>query len=406
MNEFRVRIPFFSKNFTKNKNNNKFFLKGFLNYVFDLKVKKQWGYLEIEEGAFRVTDVKHMEQSAKKEGYYASKIVREFRENILNKIVKYDDDSYINKKGIIQNQKIIILNEKNIKVSNKFLKTKSLDYFNSNKKYSLKSQYTFFTGSNISGAKQNPLSSPIISNDEEYTFCRVLNVFDEFEKDFKINFNNLKILNKDILSLSDLVNNEIVIGFSELFFKVNYIFVLNQESNLVNNEIYFEENMIGSKNLIDKNNDEINNSIKKCIEEFRNKNLSITTKGFKKILRSKYTLNVLKNKSKNIINGNNTNKKFYSQVLQNAHIIKFSTLFNEGKYEEAIDGQNCIRINADTHLLFDNNIITFNERGDLVKQDSKEIIEKKFLLIDSLTPKQKALILENWNHFLVVGENK
>ena len=80
---FKLIIPFATKSWIRNLiDNEKLFLKGNAIFVYDTKKNKIINsYLNLESANFRITDLNMLKPT----DYYKSKIVNNFRKNILEK---------------------------------------------------------------------------------------------------------------------------------------------------------------------------------------------------------------------------------------------------------------------------------------------------------------------------------
>ena len=98
--------------------------------------------------------------------------------------------------------------------------------------------------------------------------------------------------------------------------------------------------------------------------------------------------------------------RFHSAVIENAHIISFSSLVNENtliSIKKAINPFNVLRIDSNTHKLFDKNVITFDLDGFIINDKGRE---GPFLDIENIPNKTIEFLKENYNHWKQYNCNK
>lgn len=367
---FKLIIPFATKSWIRNLiDNEKLFLKGNAIFVYDTKKNKIINsYLNLESANFRITDLNMLKPT----DYYKSKIVNNFRKNILEKW------SGIN-------------NTKKLKYYN--LSPEQIEYINQilkKDKSTIKTMYSYFSGSNISGSETNHLASPMRCIDNDYFNCNFANV----TKDYEVPTSKKEFINDShfpIYTLNDVMSGDIIPGFKEKFQKYNELWVYKNyeyEEEYLDNNISIKTQNISdndAKILKEKQYDYIYAIVNKRIQDFSN----LSKESIKKKLRSFFTSNVKRYINENKIPILSTIKKINLNIVKNAHIIPFSELVKTGTIEslsDAINPYNCLRIDGSTHDMFDKHEIYFDINGNVINRDGK-IIKKSYLDMENM-PKQ------------------
>ena len=87
-----------------------------------------------------------------------------------------------------------------------------------------------------------------------------------------------------------------------------------------------------------------------------------------------------------------TLKEFPKTIIDNAHIISFASLVETKSKDnilKAIDPYNCLRIDKNTHALFDDQSIYFDLEGNIVWLNGDKTL---YLNMNLLTQKQKKYL--------------
>lgn len=373
----KLKIPCATKSYIK-KTNKKLILLANAYYIWDLKKEKIIDeYLEIIKTNFRLTDQRMIKPTV----YYKNQVVKKFREKFLNKyqiIVPQEvKEAY---KDLTQVQ---------IKEVNQYLKSINT---------TIRTMYSFFNGSNCSGAEQNDKASPIRAIDNDFFDCNFANPLNKYvHKPKHKNYpNDLKTY-----SLKEFIDKKIISGFNEIFYKYNpdFLYQDNVNNSLQDDEINKEkEYKIVCENIKFK----LKESQKLYIESIVNQTIDnwdefIKSKKWKTRLRGFFDSNV-----KDYIR--NKYIPYYSSVqktlvVESAHIISFSKLTNDilnyKNLELSVNPYNCLRISSDHHSAFDKGKIIFDLEGNVLNKQSKKIIQKHYLDINNI-PFQTIEILKEY----------
>lgn len=361
----KLKIPFASKGEILSKDKS---LKMLANayYIFDIKEQILIDeYIEILKTNYRVTDLKMIKTS-----HFKNKHVKEFRELFLN--------DFNNSNEIIYNE---LSNNKIVKI-NTFLREQ---------KITIRSMYSLFSGSNPSGAETKSKSSQLRCIDNEFFDCNFANVVKKYATK-GIKFKN-KIYDKNMktYTLTKMINSNILYNFRDLFYEYNkdleFSLCLNLDDLIFNEKNDYKIDNINNNEFEPKENQSLflYSSINQNISKYVNFELSsINNK-----LRSYYASNVNQYIKERKIPLLSTTTKYDLSLVENAHIIPFSTLVKIKTYDslkDAINPYNCLRINSDIHKLFDKNIIKFDLKGNLLDRHNK--IQKSSYLKVDIFPKQ------------------
>ena len=377
---FKLRIPFATKKYIK-KENNGLLIRGNAYFIFDL-YKKVFidEYIEIIEGNYRITDY----DIIKPTDYYKNKLFRNFRDNFL--------DMYSNH------------NPKEIKtVTHQKLKSNEIIEINKSFKEmhtTVKSMFACLSGSNITGAETNNKASPMRCIDNEYFDCNFANVIKHYEAKKK---DKKKIDDKNIKTyrLFDVINNELIDGFDELFFEYNKDFEYRENIDFIyipedNQKDYIIVDINNKFKIKEKQKDFLLSIVYKTIDDYET---FIQSDRYNKKLRSYFTSNVNDYIRKKLIPLHSTTLMNNLSMYDNAHIIKFSTLIDTLKYEDlfdAINPYNCLRIEKNIHKLFDDKNIFFNINGDIINKD-KKILHKEYLNMKNMPIETKKYFIKYLN---------
>ena len=318
------------------------------------------------------------------------KHIREFRKKFLDPITEH-----INQYNLMEiNERIL----EKFKTKGKFinyLPNEKIDSINENLKFdkhTIKDQYSYFSGSNISGAEKNPKASPLICLEQAYFKCNFLNPIKKITTNSK-NFTN-KYFIKETVSLQTFIDNNYSQEFNEWFKKFNKEYYDNINENII----------------LDKNNYvDIFNYAKDYIKTYLEGGFGCSDpESHKKMLRNLYRSSIKKEMEAGKIPSNSTNEDYNLRVIQNAHIIKFSTLVEENtqdSLELAINPFNVLKINSDNHILFDNHYITFDSQGNMLNKQNKTVY-KNYLNLETLPPESKKILEDNYNFWKENQQNK
>lgn len=378
---YLIKIPFSTKG-ERNKKENKLKIVGYANYVYDFeKGEVIHEYLELTKANYRLTD----KRITKPTDYYKQEAPRRFRDNILDPITNHISEDITE---ITFNN----LNQQELKKINKYLKLEST---------TVKNQFAYFQGSNISGAVLNPKASPLVCMEQEYFDCNFSNPMKKIWGKQCLSYNILKII-----SLVDLISDNKI--FCE-YFKESNAWYFNDR--LVNHLEDISNYIKGeNKNNIDSwvypvdLDEKIANYLDNYMDNIWEKN---NLNAHKQILRSFYSSGIKKELNNGTIPFCASNLKFDSVVIENAHIVSFARLVNLNTKEsilKAISPFNVLRINSDNHKLFDSNKITFDPNGNLIK--GNEVLHESFLNIQRLPKETINFIQENYEYWNIHKINK
>ena len=369
----KIKIPFGSKSYIKNKNDS-IVMKANAYYVFDLEKQKVIDeYIEIIRSNFRLTDKDMIKPTA----YYKQKDVKNFRDIFLDKYAKTNPCT-------ITTSRYQELTNNQINEINNYLKQNYT---------TVRKMFSYLSGSNISGAETNNYASPIRCIDNEYFDCNFANVFKKYYSDKKDRSKNYPD-NIPVYSLSMLINSKIIKDFENTFYKYNeeFLYQNNELGEYYNYE--YEDKFVDICNEIKfklKENQElfIEAIINKTIDDY---NEYIKDKlRLKRKLRSFYASNVNTYIKEGAIPLHSTIEKYNLKCIENAHIIPLSELVNNISYKNLIDAinpYNCLRIDSNTHTLFDKNEIYFNNKGDVILKNNK-IIKNNYLDLKNMPTETK-----------------
>lgn len=340
MDFFTVTIPFYSKNWIKNKNNSHK-MNGNAIYKFNLKTYEVTSYFKLFNCTYKASDLLSTTQ------YYKNKKVKKFRSTLLDHF-----------NTPIKNH-FYTLTKSQLKEVN--------DYLKEDATATLKTQYSYFIGCNISGGETKQKNSPIRCNETIYIGYNFLNVFDNFRKKFYLN----NIPKKENYSLKEILSKNIVTGLIEKFHAVNKCYYLKTEfknSEFKDRTSEFVIKIMRDSNFYPKTKT-TDASIKEEIREFYVKQVKIFI-----------SLGFIENKILFIQNS--------SEQIQRAHIISVKKLVEINTFDslsKAVDPYNCLHIDANSHLSFDAKKFYFNSNGDKVYKDNHQ---EKFIDKSKLTNQQ------------------
>lgn len=362
----KLRIPFASKAYIWKKDNG-FKIKGNAFYIFDIKTKKYIDeYIQIIESNFRITD----KAMIKPTEYYKNKKVRHFRSNFL--------DILVNKNPLdIDKEEYFNLNKDSIMQINKYFK---------NENTTNRTLYSYLSGSNFTGAEQNYKATQMLCIDNWFFGCNFTNVLNHYKpkksEKRKIDDTNIKTL-----TLKDFIEKDLITNFSNKFFQYNrdFQYIENFPDNIILEENNNQVNYKYEANIEIINKFEIKENQKNFIAAYLNKTIDNYNEfenninKLKQKLRSFYISNIQKCIKDNLIPLHHTINKNNLTQVENAHIISFSSLIKNKKFEDfikAIDPFNCLRIDSSYHKMFDKNEIRFDKDGYVINVKNNKKLKK------------------------------
>lgn len=352
-------------------------ITGFANYIYDFENEVViHEYLELTKGNYRLTD----QRLIKPTDHYLSKHVKRIRDNILDPITNHQAKD-ISK--ITFNE----LNETQIKQINDYLKLETT---------TIKNQFSYFQGSNISGAKTNSKASPIVCMEQQYSGCNFANPMKLIRGKENLNYQIIK----DISLVELIEDNE---NFMNIFKEYNAwyfndLLVDNSKIKLsLQNEKLYSEHNIESWVYPNDLDDKISNYIDAHLNDtWKDNDINI----HKRMLRTFFGSAVKRELNNKKLPFCASKVQYNSSVIENAHIINFSKLVEINSKEsilKAINPFNVLRINSDNHKLFDRHIITFDPQGNIIMNN--EIIEESFLDIINLPEETIHFLEENYKYW-------
>ena len=381
-NYLKLKIPFATKSFIKELNKG-LKIKGNAYYIFDLfKNVYVDEYLEIESANFRLTDYNML-----KTKYYSKDIFKDFRKRYLDTLSNKDPENILEITYLDLNEQSLM------EINNQFCKMNT----------TIRNMFACLSGSNPPGAKSKPENTPLICTEPnyfKYNFLNPLKCFAAKKHEKTKNYNNTNI---KVVDLEDFLNKYSIHHknkfFKDKFWEYNHC---NRE-NIENIHIHFEKNDLNySLSNLKLNDDcfkdklfkEKNDNFELFIDGYLNKTLSkeIEWKEFKLKLRSFYKWNVSHCINNRYLSPISTLKEFPKTIIDNAHIISFASLVETKSKDnilKAIDPYNCLRIDKNTHALFDDQSIYFDLEGNIVWLNGDKTL---YLNMNLLTQKQKKYL--------------
>ncbi len=367
-----LKVPFGSKNYIQNKPNKKgMYCKGNAYYVFDLEQGVYIDeYLQIDFSNFRLTDhdLLHSKNKLKDKGidepteYYLKNDVKNFRDKYLD---VYSNNTNPNSITDLTYQ---MLSTNQVDELNKF-------FICSNT--TIRTMYSYLSGSNFTGAETNNKASQILCIDYELSGCNFLNPIKKYEGTIKQITKNYP---KDLktYSISEFIDKKIIKNFESIFYEYNIEeFFKGNDYTIDYIDDAIESYMV--KNT--KKPFEVNDRQKFFIESIVNKTMEnydeyMKTNKLDDRLRSFYTSNINASIKNHSIPIHSTKTKFNLRNVVNAHIIPFSELKNKGTIESlkaAINPYNCIRIDQSTHNMWDKKELYFDKYGTSYYKNGKQV---------------------------------
>ncbi len=376
---YLIKVPFSTKGEIQKKKLNSLKISGYANYVFDINKKVIiHEYLELVKANYRLTDKRLIKPTS----HYLRPLVRKFRDTILDPITRH------NPKDVVDIQ-FNSLNNEQIKNINNYLKLETT---------TVKNQFSYFQGSNITGAKGNSKASPLVYTEQIYFGCNFANPMKELFKKQKDVFNYELI--KEISLIEFISENK---TFMNHFRKSNVWYFNDQDipdSERIletKSEENYDENNVNSWVYPEDLDDKISNYID---AHFSNMWKDHDQNAHKRMLRTFFGSSVRRELNNKNIPFCSSIKNYDSSIIENAHIISFAKLVNLNTREsimKAINPFNVLRIDSNHHKLFDKNKITFDLQGNVIKNNL--ILDESFLDIDNLPKKTIHFIEENYKYW-------
>lgn len=385
-NCYLIKVPFATKGEIQQKKNNSLKVSGYANYIYDIDRKIIiHEYLELTKGNYRLTDQKLVKPT----DHYLVPLVRKFRDNILDPITNH------NPKDIVEIQFNNLSQEQITKINN-YLKLENT---------TIKNQFSYFQGSNISGAKGNSKATPLVCMEQKYFDCNFANPMKKLLKKQK-DFLNYEII-KEISIIEFMIENE---NFRNLFRESNVWYFYDEDIpdserlSATKSEENHDENNISTRMFPIDIDEKISHYIDAYFAGAWGKNDQNT---HKRILRTLFGSSVRRELNNKNIPFCASKKNFDSCVIENAHIISFAKLVDLNTREslmKAINPFNVLRIDSNHHKLFDNNKITFDLQGNIIKND--KVLDESFLDIENLPKETINFIQENYEYWNTYKINK
>ena len=377
---FKLRIPFGTKGYINNKFD-AIFMKGDAIFIFDTVYNHYIDeYLELEKANFRLTDLNMITPTI----YYQDPLVREFRDQYLDLWSNHDP------KIIKDKPKRQELTSEQIKIVNDFFKKQST---------TIKEMFSLLSGSNISGAKTNHKASPIRCIDNDFFDCNFANPLKELRaKKAKLT----KKYPNDLptYTLIDIWNNDLIENFKTIFIQYNQqheILQTIRSKRLTNSLKQYQDKNVQNNNVLDNSSQfKLPKNQKLYLDGLENQTLdnfakltSNNSKLIKEKLRSFYTRNVNFCLANKIIPQQSMIESKDPDLIENAHILSFSNAFKTKQYRKTIDPFNCLRIDKNTHALFDKLKIYFDKDGNVCSSTDHEIWIANYIDIKNMHSKTK-----------------
>ncbi len=305
--------------------------------------------------------------------YYKNKYVKEFRDNYLDVYtVGFDMKTTTEHYQDLKPNEIEQVNE----------------YFKHCNK-PIRCQYSLLSGSNFSGAEGNHEASSIRCLDIKYYGCNFANPIKKFISKSK------KVIDEQIIEihfLDEVIENDLIENFTNVFFEYNeneeYKFNIEDENNIKWIEVEDDEEQ--SSYIDDKQTFKMNETQEEYIyglvhNVIASKENEIDINKVKQKLRSYYAANIRRYLNEKKIPLHSSIFKYNLKSVQNAHIIPFSECVKQWTIEslsDSINPYNCLRIDSNTHKLFDECEISFNQDGKIIDHDGN--IKNQYLDIDNM----------------------
>lgn len=377
-NVYLIRIPFATKGAIKNKKKS---LKVIGDAIFAFDIENQkiiHEYLELISCNYRMTDKNMIEPTT----HYIKKKIRFFRDEFLDPITNH-------KPEVIEKSWFNELNNKQIEMINKELRSER-------QIMTIKDQLSLFQGSNVSGAKTNHKASSLVCVDQLYFGCNFANPIKNLYSKKKDKTTNYNII--DSISLQKFIEeNE---TFRDLFKEYNEWYFNDIDAEEY--EIEYEIDDYKIKNINQKNPEKLNERILNYLDSyFSGIIISENKKKHSDMLRRFYASSIKKEINNNKIPFCALTVRVKSNLLVNAHIISFAKLVDLNTRESllmAINPYNVLRIDQNTHKLFDDNEITFDTNGNKISRENKTT-SKDFLDIKKLHLETIKILNDNWKYW-------
>jgi len=321
-------------------------------YKFNLKTYKVTSYFELFNCTYKASDLLSTTE------YYKNHKVKKFRSTLLDHF-----------NTPIKNHFYTLTNSQLKEVN---------DYLKEDMTATLKTQYSYFIGCNISGGETKQKKSPIRCNETIYIGYNFLNVFDKFRKKFSLKNPPEK---KDY-SLKEILSKDIIEGLKEKFHAVNKCYY---------SKTAFEDSKFKDRNL---------EFVKKIMFDFDFDSKTKTKDAIiKEKIRKFYVSNIEIYLQQGLIEDKILFIQYPSEQIQRAHIISIKNLVKNNKKDsilKAVDPYNCLFIDANSHLSFDAKKFYFNSNGDKVYKDNHQ---EKFIDKSKLTNQQLQYMKDYAEYF-------
>ncbi len=381
----KLKIPFATKSYIK-KSCKGLKIKGNAYYIFDLSKQVYIDeYLELEQANFRLTDFRML-----KTKYYEKDLFKMFRKNYLDILSNENAENIIE----ITHQD---LDEDNLKKINIHFQKMTT---------TVRNMFSCLSGSNPTGAESNNENTPLICINPEFFRCNFLNplkIFAAKKQNKTKNYNNMNVINVD---LKEFLNKYLIkknnVSFKEIFDQYNDPDRDKIENILQQYEEYssslFSNLKLNTNCLEDEKFKTKNENFELFIDGYLNDTFSqdIEWKKFKEKLRSFYKWNVDYCISQKYLSPNSSLQEIPQSLIESAHIISFSSLVEKKDKKailKSIDPYNCLRIDRNTHKLYDDKSRYFDLNGNLVTISNKKTL---YLNMELLTPWQKEYLKESY----------
>ena len=200
-------------------------------------------------------------------------------------------------------------------------------------------------------------------------------------------FNLNYLLNDNSLSFEE---------FKKTFIKFNPdYYSYSQNDKLKNTIVYYENNdyidsfRIGSLKEFNFPEEQL-----LYIDGLKSGTINFTMSEIKQKLRYFFSKNVNFCLNNKIVPEQSTLIYLDPNKIDNAHIIQFSNLIESKQYLDAIDPFNCLRIDANTHKMFDRLKIYFDQDGNIRDILDNHIKVKNYLDISKIPQKTKEYLIK------------
>lgn len=355
---FKLRIPFATKSYIRNRNKGLYIL-GNAFFIYD-REKNIFidEYIQIIKGNYRITDLALIKPT----DHYENPLFKNFRDKYL--------DKYSKQKA----EEIFFITHKNL--TNEQIKEINNVFKNMNT--TVKNMFSCLSGSNISGSETNKKASPMRCIDNEYWDCNFANVIKHFmaKPKEKRKLDDWKF---QTYKLKEIIEKNYIPNFRKKFFEYNDDLEFRESiqiEDIIENNIndYEIQDLKEGFKLKENQENFIYSIINKTIDDY---NEFITSGKLKNKLRSFFYSNIKFLINTKRIPLHSTVKKGNLFQYDNAHIIPFAKSVNKLTYNDlydAINPYNCLRIDKNIHHGFDKREIHFDLNGNIIGKNKKIIL--------------------------------